>query len=79
MTMVTQPSSALCQRRAITTIVVGPSIRCNRRLLCARSRVDGQNLLNHKKAATTKVPVASKEITLWGALFQAGEEAANQV
>jgi len=48
-------------------------------LALAGVRLDGQNLLNHKKAATTKVAVASKEITLWRALFQASEEAANQV
>src|SRR5690349_18227208 len=41
-------------------------------------RLDGENLLNHKQAATTKVAIASPNIAVGHALFQAGEEATNQ-
>src|SRR4029078_6201934 len=41
--------------------------------------LNGQNLLNHKKTATTQVAVASPKIPFGRVLFQAGEEATDQV
>src|SRR3954452_16654827 len=47
--------------------------------LLADACVGAHNLLNHKKAATSEVSVASPELTLRCVLFDAGEKPANQM